>query len=112
MEITTRQQLRSDLSDETKPQLDSSVSLPLIEAAYLHTYLYVAGGLGSGNHWCERQTNLEGTTKPKMNPMKELYWKQFGGGPDEALLKRMDPDSSPGGEESEAPKKRKAGAAK
>ena len=74
MEITTRQQLRSDLSDETKPQLDSSVSLPLIEAAYLHTYLYVAGGLGSGNHWCERQTNLEGTTKPKMNPMKQLKW--------------------------------------
>jgi len=53
----------------------------------------------------------EDVAAPKMNPMKELYWKQFGGGPDEALLKRMDPNSSPGGEESEAPKKRKAGAA-
>lgn len=28
---------------------------------------------------------------PKINPFKELYWKQFGGGPDEALLKTMDP---------------------
>jgi hypothetical protein len=23
--------------------------------------------------------------------MKELYWKQFGGGPDAALLNKMDP---------------------
>jgi arylsulfatase len=28
---------------------------------------------------------------PKINPFKALYWKQFGGGPDEALLKEMDP---------------------
>ncbi len=28
---------------------------------------------------------------PKVNPFKELYWKQFGGGPDEALRKAMDP---------------------
>jgi arylsulfatase A-like enzyme len=28
---------------------------------------------------------------PKINPFKKLYWKQFGGGPDEALLKKMDP---------------------
>lgn len=28
---------------------------------------------------------------PKMNPLKELYWQQFGGGPDEAMLKKMDP---------------------
>ncbi len=28
---------------------------------------------------------------PKINPFKERYWKQFGGGPDEALLKQMDP---------------------
>lgn len=28
---------------------------------------------------------------PKINPMKELYWKQFGGGPDSALLRRMNP---------------------
>ncbi len=34
----------------------------------------------------------ENAAAPKMNPLKELYWKQFGGGPDEALLKRMDPE--------------------
>jgi arylsulfatase len=28
---------------------------------------------------------------PKINPFKERYWKQFGGGPDEALLQQMDP---------------------
>ena len=32
---------------------------------------------------------------PKVNPFKERYWKQFGGGPDEALRKRMDPEFSP-----------------
>ena len=31
---------------------------------------------------------------PKMNPMKKLYWKQFGGGPTEAVMKRMDPTST------------------
>ena len=33
----------------------------------------------------------ENVVGPKVNPMKERYWNQFGGGPDEALLKRMDP---------------------
>jgi arylsulfatase len=33
----------------------------------------------------------EDATGPKMNPMKEMYWKQFGGGPDEDLRKLMDP---------------------
>lgn len=28
---------------------------------------------------------------PKVNPFKALYWRQFGGGPDEALLKSMNP---------------------
>ena len=28
---------------------------------------------------------------PKVNPFKQRYWQQFGGGPDEALLKQMDP---------------------
>jgi arylsulfatase A-like enzyme len=32
---------------------------------------------------------------PKVNPFKKLYWKQFGGGPDEALLKLMDPTHQP-----------------
>ena len=33
----------------------------------------------------------ENAIGPKVNPFKALYWKQFGGGPDEALLKAMDP---------------------
>ncbi len=36
----------------------------------------------------------EDVVGPKMNPFKALYWKQFGGGPDEALLRRMDPDAA------------------
>jgi arylsulfatase len=35
----------------------------------------------------------ENVIGPKMNPMKVLYWKQFGGGPDEAMIRKMDPDS-------------------
>ena len=35
---------------------------------------------------------------PKINPFKALYWKQFGGGPDEALLRQMDPDLANRGE--------------
>ncbi len=31
----------------------------------------------------------EDAVGPKVNPFKELYWKQFGGGPDEALRRRM-----------------------
>jgi arylsulfatase len=50
--------------------------------------------------WTDVQPLLvnESVAAPKMNPLKELYWKQFGGGPDAALLKRMDP-SGPFGEE-------------
>ena len=33
----------------------------------------------------------EDAVGPKINPFKELYWKQFGGAPDEALRQRMDP---------------------
>ncbi len=52
--------------------------------------------------WDEVQPMLmnEDAVGPKVNPMKELYWKQFGGGPDEALKRRMDPDAAP----KEAPK--------
>jgi arylsulfatase len=32
----------------------------------------------------------EDAVGPEINPLKELYSKQFGGGPDEAMLKRMD----------------------
>ena len=34
----------------------------------------------------------ENLVGPETNPMKELYWKQFGGGPDERMMERMDPD--------------------
>ena len=51
----------------------------------------------------------ENAVGPKMNPMKELYWKQFGGGPDEAMLKRMDPNKGVVGDEVSTPRaKRKA----
>ncbi len=45
--------------------------------------------------WDEVQPLLvnENAVGPKINPMKELYWKQFGGGPDAKLLQRMDPQS-------------------
>ncbi|HKS36330.1 MAG TPA: arylsulfatase [Verrucomicrobiae bacterium] len=33
----------------------------------------------------------EHVTGPKVNPFKERYWAQFGGGPDDAWLQRMDP---------------------
>lgn len=50
--------------------------------------------------WNDVQPTLvnEGAVGPKINPFKELYWKQFGGGPDEALLKRMDPNRAAGRE--------------
>jgi arylsulfatase len=46
--------------------------------------------------WEEVQPLLvnENVAAPKMNPFKELYWKQFGGGPDDKLLQRMNPDHS------------------
>ena len=40
----------------------------------------------------------ENAVGPKANPMKELYWKQFGGGPDETLRKFMDPATTTFGE--------------
>ena len=43
--------------------------------------------------WTDVQPMLvnEDAVGPKVNPMKELYWKQFGGGPDETLQRQMDP---------------------
>lgn len=55
------------------------------------------------------------TNIPKINPLKELYWKQFGGGPDEAMLRKMDPTKGAAGEADGSPnkkaerRKRKAG---
>ena len=60
----------------------------------------------------------ENVVAPKMNPLKELYWKQFGGGPDEAMLRKMDPTKNSAGENEAAPtqpdkrKKRQAAKAK
>jgi arylsulfatase len=36
----------------------------------------------------------ENVIGPTINPMKALYWKQFGGGPTKADMKRMDPTST------------------
>lgn len=43
--------------------------------------------------WAEVLPALENedVVGPRMNPFKERYWEQIGGGPDEALLLRMDP---------------------
>ncbi len=43
--------------------------------------------------WAEVLPALENedTVGPRMNPFKERYWEQFGSGPDEALLLKMDP---------------------
>ena len=40
----------------------------------------------------------ENVVGPKVNPFKALYWQQFGGGPDEALSKFMDPATTTFGE--------------
>lgn len=37
----------------------------------------------------------EDAVGPKVNPFKALYWKQFGGGPDAALRRQMDPETPP-----------------
>ncbi len=46
--------------------------------------------------WSDVQPMLvnEDAVGPKVNPMKALFWKQFGGGPNEALRKAMDPELS------------------
>ena len=55
--------------------------------------------------WADVQPLLvnEQAVGPKINPFKELYWKQFGGGPTEEELRQMDPSRAAGG----APKKGK-----
>ena len=53
--------------------------------------------------------NENATNAPSINPFQELYYKQFGGSPTAAALKRMDPKSSPPGEDAEAaPREQKA----
>jgi arylsulfatase len=43
--------------------------------------------------WNEVQPMLvnEKAEGPRINPFKELYWKQLGGGPTPELLQEMDP---------------------
>jgi arylsulfatase len=43
--------------------------------------------------WAEVQPLMvnERAVGPKINPFKQRYWRQFFGGPDEALIKAMDP---------------------
>jgi arylsulfatase A-like enzyme len=43
--------------------------------------------------WADVLPRLENehAVAPQMNPFKERYWKQFGGGPDAATLRRMKP---------------------
>ena len=55
--------------------------------------------------WAEVQPLLVNETAvgPRMNPMKDLYWKQFGGGPDAAMLKRMNPNSLISGKKKASP---------
>jgi arylsulfatase len=51
-----------------------------LEAAYDQWWTDVLPGMDN-----------EDVVGPKVNPFKALYWKQFGGGPTEAMLKQMDP---------------------
>jgi len=57
--------------------------------------------------WSDVQPLLvnESVIGPKINPMKELYWKQFGGGPDQRLLNRMDPGFTGNEDAPSAPQK-------
>ena len=59
--------------------------------------------------WQEVQPLLvnEHVIGPKVNPFKALYWKQFGGGPDDALRRQMDPAARPGPAGGDTPPKRK-----
>jgi arylsulfatase len=43
------------------------------------------------------------TNVPKINPMKELYWKQFGGGPDAKMLEKMNPQKNSAEESEDKP---------
>lgn len=57
--------------------------------------------------WNEVQPLLvnEDALGPEINPMKQLYWQQFGGGPDKALLRRMNPHRLISGNRKPTPRK-------
>ena len=56
--------------------------------------------------WNDVQPMLvnENATGPAINPFQELYFKQFGGSPSSADLKKMDPNRTIGGQDGEKPK--------
>ena len=62
--------------------------------------------------WQELQPLLvnENVIGPKVNPLKELYWQQFGGGPDERVLQQMEPTRVIGGQRNQKPARKKAAA--
>ncbi len=72
--------LQSDPGESQNVFTEQPVAVAKLRAAYDHW-------------WKEVQPLLvnENVTGPKLNPFKALYWKQFVGGSDEALRKRMDP---------------------
>ncbi len=51
--------------------------------------------------WQEILPHLENENVigPKVNPFKVLYWQQYGGGPDEALRRKMDPGAQVSGKD-------------
>ena len=59
--------------------------------------------------WSDVQPLLvnENAVGPRVNPMKELYWKQFGGGPDARLLEKMNPKENAAEESDDQPAKKK-----
>jgi len=72
--------LRADPGQRTNVLADHPAEVAGLRAAY-------------EDWWREVQPMLvnENVTGPKVNPFKERYWKQFGGGPDEELSRLMDP---------------------
>ena len=72
--------LRADPAQKTNVLAEHPGEVVMLRAAY-ETW------------WSEVQPMLvnENARGPKVNPFKERYWKQFGGGPDEALRQLMDP---------------------
>ncbi len=79
--------LKADPGETTNVIADHPAEVARLRAAY-------------DQWWNDVQPLLvnEGVIGPRMNPLKVLYWKQFGGGPDAALLRRMDPTRSTRGE--------------
>lgn len=78
--------LKTDPSEKTNVIADHPEIVASLRAAYDQWWKDVQPLL----------VNENVTDIPKINPMKELYWKQFGGGPDENMLKKMDPGGERG----------------